>query len=158
MGSFQLSKSEVYGIGIKRLDHVQLCVPKGQEEKARNFYCGILGLVEIEKPASLVPNGGFWLQAGDVQIHIGTEPMGTEQSKRHPAFEVVNVGEARAHLLKHGVKLKEEIPFPGVERFSFFDPFGNRVELLEKTEVTRIPSEGRKGEVQAQFGPRLLRK
>jgi uncharacterized protein YhfF len=36
------------------------------------------------------------------------------------------------YLASRGVKIKEDIPIPNVERMSIFDPFGNRIELLEK--------------------------
>ena len=35
-------------------DHVQITIPIGQEQIAHAFYCGVLGLTEIEKPESLV--------------------------------------------------------------------------------------------------------
>jgi hypothetical protein len=31
------------------------------------------------------------------------------------------------------VRTKDEPRLPGVTRFSFFDPFGNRIELMERT-------------------------
>lgn len=34
---------------IRRIQHVQITIPPGTETEARNFYCGILGLLEIEK-------------------------------------------------------------------------------------------------------------
>ena len=115
---------------IKRLNHIQICIPVGMEERARGFYAGVLGLTEIEKPDALKPNGGLWFQMADVQLHIGVEDA-DNNSKRHPAFEVENLADARRHLESNGVKIKEEIEVPGVHRFSFLDPFGNRVELLE---------------------------
>jgi len=117
---------------IKRLDHVQLCIPHGKEDEARAFYTGILGLKEIEKPEALKPNGGLWYQAGDIQLHLGTEETVTP-SKRHPAFEITLLEETRAYLFLNGVRIKDDIPVPGQKRFSFYDPFGNRIELLEKT-------------------------
>lgn len=119
-------------IKFKRLDHIQICIPKGQEDKARNFYSGIIGLTEIPKPKQLIPNGGLWYQVADIQLHIGTEDE-LNKSKRHPAFEVANLEEARTHLIQHGVIVKEEIQISGQNRFSFFDPFKNRIELLQKT-------------------------
>ena len=44
----------------------------------------------------------------------------------------MNLDEARIHLEKNHVKIKEKIQIPGQKRFSFIDPFGNKVELLEK--------------------------
>ena len=40
-------------IQFKRLDHVQLCIPEGEETEARKFYCDLLQLDEIEKPEYL---------------------------------------------------------------------------------------------------------
>ena len=45
---------------IVGLDHVQLAMPPGQEEQARAFYGGCLGLVEVEKPEPLASRGGCW--------------------------------------------------------------------------------------------------
>jgi catechol 2,3-dioxygenase-like lactoylglutathione lyase family enzyme len=119
-------------INVKRLDHVQLCVPSGGEARARDFYGGLLGLKEIEKPAPLKANGGMWFEIADVQLHIGVEDA-TTKSKRHPAFEVENVAEVRKFLEANGVRTRDEPDITGVRRFSFFDPFDNRIEFLEKT-------------------------
>jgi catechol 2,3-dioxygenase-like lactoylglutathione lyase family enzyme len=121
-------------ITIKRLDHIQICIPTGKVDEARQFYTGIIGLTEIPKPAALVPNGGLWYQLTDIQLHIGTENE-INKSKRHPAFEVTDIRSARAYLESNGVKIKEDIQIPGQVRFSFFDPFGNRIKLLQKTKV-----------------------
>ncbi|MDT5293611.1 MAG: hypothetical protein QOJ76_491, partial [Acidobacteriota bacterium] len=66
-------------------------------------------------------------------LHLGVED-GVASSKRHPAFEVEQVAAVRAYLEQNGVRTKDEPDLPGIKRFSFFDPFGNRIELLEKTE------------------------
>ncbi|WP_257349043.1 VOC family protein [Pseudalkalibacillus decolorationis] len=119
-------------IKIKRLHHIQICIPTGQEVVAREFYTNIIGLKEIEKPFALKQNGGLWYQAGDIELHIGTEPY-TENSKRHPAFEVEHLEEMKHYLQKHSVTIKEETQIPGMKRFSFFDPFNNRFELLQRS-------------------------
>ncbi|PYS79307.1 MAG: glyoxalase [Acidobacteria bacterium] len=119
-------------LNIKRLDHVQVCVPRGAEARAREFYGGLLGLEEIEKPEVLRANGGMWYEVADIQLHVGVEET-VAPSKRHPAFEVEGLAGVRAYLEQNGVRTKDEPSLPGVERFSFFDPFGNRIELMEKT-------------------------
>ena len=45
-------------IQFKRLDHVQICIPEGEEIEARRFYCDVLQLEEIEKPEYLKKMGG----------------------------------------------------------------------------------------------------
>ena len=119
-------------IQLIRLNHIQICIPTGKETEARNFYANLIGLTEIPKPQDLIKNGGLWFQAADIQLHIGTENQ-INKSKRHPAFEVADINSARLHLKKHGVKIKEEIQVPGQIRFSFIDPFDNRIELLQLT-------------------------
>jgi len=118
-------------IKFKRLNHIQICIPKGAEGEARKFYCGLLGLKEIEKPEDLKKNGGFWLKIADVELHIGTEDA-KNTSKRHPAFEIENLQETKSYLQATGVRIKEDNPLPRFYRFSFYDPFNNRIELLEK--------------------------
>ncbi len=118
-------------IKFRRLNHIQLCIPKGKESEAKAFYCDILGLKEIDKPQDLKKNGGFWLIIADIELHIGTEDL-VNQSKRHPAFEVSGLEEIKKRLIEHGVRVKEADPLPTFNRFSFYDPFNNRIELLEE--------------------------
>jgi catechol 2,3-dioxygenase-like lactoylglutathione lyase family enzyme len=117
---------------VKRLDHVQICIPFNQEDVARSFYSEVLGFEEIEKPDSLKPNGGLWYKVGDIELHIGTEDMTGNKSKRHPAFEVTSLQEVRDYLEENEIKTYDEKKIPNVERFSFYDPFGNRIEFLER--------------------------
>jgi catechol 2,3-dioxygenase-like lactoylglutathione lyase family enzyme len=119
-------------INFKRLDHVQICIPFGAEEQAREFYRNVLGLLEIPKPELLKKNGGMWFAIADIQLHVGIENI-TGPSKRHPAFEVEDVLAVRTYLESHGVRTRDEPALVGVERFSFYDPFENRIELMEKT-------------------------
>jgi|SRR5215204_1773562 len=119
---------------FKRFDHVQVCIPRGAEGEAREFYGGLLGLEELEKPDVLKANGGVWYGVADIQLHVGVEDA-VAPSKRHPAFEVEDAAGVRAYLEGSGVRTKDEPDIPGVvHRFSLFDPFGNRIELLEKTQ------------------------
>lgn len=55
-----------------KIDHIQLAAPKNSEHLARQFYSGILGLKEIEKPELLRKRGGVWFSIGTYQIHIKT--------------------------------------------------------------------------------------
>jgi catechol 2,3-dioxygenase-like lactoylglutathione lyase family enzyme len=121
-------------ITFKRLDHVQVCIPRGAEPQAREFYGRLLGLEEIEKPEAIRKNGGMWYSVAGAQLHVGVEDS-VAPSKRHPAFEVENVEGVRAFLERNGVRTKDETAIPGMSRFSFLDPFGNRIELLEKSEA-----------------------
>lgn len=117
-------------INFVKADHVQLTIPPGSESQARKFYGGVLGLEEIEKPESLKPTGGVWFKIADVELHLGVEEKPGD-TKAHPAFTVKSINSVKVHLIQNGINIKEETAIPGRKRFSFRDPFGNRIELLE---------------------------
>ena len=115
---------------INRIDHVQITIPRGSEDQARTFYCGVLGLQEIAKPVELQARGGLWIQLADTQLHIGTED-GIERgaTKAHIAYVVDDIAAWRSALERAGIPITSSIELPGIERFEFRDPFGNRIEF-----------------------------
>lgn len=116
---------------LGRVLHVQIMIPAGCEDEARAFYCGLLGLAEIEKPEILRKRGGLWLEHGDFQIHVGVEATFDRSKLRreHVAFAVGDLEAARAELTAAGVAIADGDQ-PGFRRFEFRDPFGNRIELI----------------------------
>ena len=118
---------------ISAVNHVQISIPTDAEDEARGFYCGVLGLKEIPKPEALAGRGGFWLDLGTAQIHFGTEDnIDRSRTKAHVAYEVEDLEAWRARLEEAGCEVLDGIPIPGCDRFEFRDPFGNRVEFLER--------------------------
>ncbi len=118
---------------INSLHHVQISIPVGAEDIAREFYCGTLGMDEIPKPLSLAGRGGFWAELDGFQIHFGTED-GVERiaSKAHVAYLVADLENCRQRLNARGIDVIDGVEIPGFSRFEFRDPFGNRVEFLER--------------------------
>ena len=117
---------------IRRIHHVQITIPAGEEAAARAFYCDVLGLAEMDKPEALRHRGGFWLQVGDLQVHVGTETgVDRFQTKAHIAYQVDDLDGWRTRLAAAGVRIDESIVIPGYARFECRDPFGNRIELIQ---------------------------
>ncbi len=117
---------------ILNLHHAQITIPKGKEDKAREFYCDLLGLKEIPKPNELQGRGGFWLGLDGFQIHIGTEDdFDRTKTKAHLAYLVEDLDNWREKLESENIKVLEGISIPNLRRFEFRDPFGNRVEFLQ---------------------------
>lgn len=117
---------------IVAIHHAQITIPTGAEALAREFYCGVLRLVEIAKPGELAGRGGFWLAIGDLQLHIGTEDnIERSNTKAHVAFTVEKLDHWREVLNTIDVAITDGIQIPGVRRFEFRDPFGNRIEFME---------------------------
>ena len=118
---------------IISIDHVQLAMPAGEEEKARSFYINLLGFVEIPKPAELAKRGGAWFESGNVQLHLGVEADFRAARKSHPAFIVDDLDALIAKVQSNGFETDtSQPPLDGYKRAHVFDPFGNRIELMEK--------------------------
>jgi catechol 2,3-dioxygenase-like lactoylglutathione lyase family enzyme len=71
---------------ILSLDHVQIAIPVGGETRARDFFTGILGLTEVEKPAEMAGRNSIWFVAGPVNLHIGIEPDFHPAKRAHPRW------------------------------------------------------------------------
>lgn len=118
---------------IKAVHHTQISIPIGAEDEAREFYCGVLGMTEVPKPESLAGRGGFWLELDGFQIHFGTEDgIDRTKSKAHVAYLVSDLEHWRKKLTENGCSIINGISIPNYRRFEFRDPFGNRVEFLER--------------------------
>ncbi|HYO89956.1 MAG TPA: VOC family protein, partial [Candidatus Limnocylindrales bacterium] len=77
-------------------------------------------------------HGGFWLELGDVQIHVGTEDdVDRQATKAHLAYQVDDVAAWKARLAAHGISPTDAVAIAGFDRFEFRDPFGNRLELIQ---------------------------
>lgn len=118
-------------MSVVGLDHVQIAIPAGGEDQARGFYAGLLGMTEVPKPANLSPSG-CWFVAGSVALHIGVDPDFRAAAKAHPAFLVDNLEGLRARLEAAGRPIRDDKPVKGYARFFTQDPFGNRIELMER--------------------------
>ena len=114
-----------------KLDHVQLAMPEGEEDRARDFYAGVLGLEEVSKPPELAMRGGAWFQSGDVVVHLGVARPFAPAKKAHPAFRCSDYEGLLTRLRSCGVEIvPDEIPFAGKPHCYISDPFGNRLELI----------------------------
>jgi catechol 2,3-dioxygenase-like lactoylglutathione lyase family enzyme len=114
-----------------RLSHINVTMPKGSEDVARDFYGGLLGLREIPKPGPLRVRGGVWFEAGGLEIHLSIEEQRLESdAQRHFGFECADLDEMRAKLMTAGIKIDDGRPSPW-RRFFVRDPFGNRIEIHE---------------------------
>ena len=118
---------------ILSIDHVQLAMPAGEEEKARAFFADLLGFTELQKPPELAIRGGAWFQSGNVQLHLGVEAAFRPARKAHPAFLVEDLNALISRVQNAGYETDtSQPPLDGYKCAHIFDPFGNRIELMEK--------------------------
>jgi catechol 2,3-dioxygenase-like lactoylglutathione lyase family enzyme len=130
MQAIQLSRKTMK---ILSIDHVQIAMPTGEEEKARGFYIGLLGFSEIPKPPELAKRGGAWFQSENVQLHLGVEADFKPARKAHPALLVDDLDSLITKVQTSGYETDtSQPPLDGYKRAHVFDPFGNRIELMEK--------------------------
>ena len=139
MCSFARVRSRREGIesqvmSIPTIHHVQIAMPQGGEDAARQFYGDLLGLQELPKPASLRDRGGVWFRSDTLELHIGVDHPFVPAIKAHVAFQPKSLDELRSGLAQAGFVIVEDEPLEGYVRFYTTDPFGNRVELLAPAE------------------------
>lgn len=117
---------------ITGLDHVQVAIPAGGEGTARDFYGGLLGMIEQPKPAALAARGGCWFSGGAAVLHLGVEHPFHPARKAHPAFLVTDLNHLRNRLTAAGAECVDASgELPGIVRFHTTDPFGNRLEFQQ---------------------------
>lgn len=118
-------------MAIIGLDHIQIAIPAGGEDKARAFYGDLLRMHEVPKPDNL-SSQGCWFERGSVSLHIGVDPDFAPARKAHPALLVDNLDQLRERLNAAGYETRDDKPVDGYARFFTFDPFGNRIELMQR--------------------------
>jgi len=120
---------------IAGLDHVQLAMPPGKEDAIRAYCTGVLGLTEVDKPASLAGRGGAWFGLADGrQVHYGVEATFQPNRKAHPAFVVNDLDGLAARLAAARYPVNWDEALAPRRRFYSSDPFGNRLEFMEEME------------------------
>lgn len=116
------------------IHHVQLACPPGSEDASRAFYCGVLGLQEMEKPPALASRGGCWFRGDGIELHLGVEEDFRPARKAHPGLLVTDIDAWAARLQAASYPVSFDGEFPGMRRFYSADTHGNRLEFLEPVE------------------------
>ncbi len=85
------------------IDHVQLAMPAGGEDRAIAFYEALLGIPHMAKPAHLASRGGCWFESDAVKIHLGVDADFRPARKAHPALLVDGLDALVSQLMTAGV-------------------------------------------------------
>jgi catechol 2,3-dioxygenase-like lactoylglutathione lyase family enzyme len=127
-----------------RLDHGALLV--ADEQRAREFYVGGLGLTEVPRPANF-DFPGLWVAVGDQQLHIIGESEAGRAGAVHPGYRpdelalgyathvalaVADLDGYLAQLRERGIEL---VGGPrdrgdGVQQAYVTDPDGHVIEVM----------------------------
>ncbi|MBU0825630.1 MAG: VOC family protein [Alphaproteobacteria bacterium] len=119
-------------MGNLAIDHVQIAIPVGGEDAARGFYGVLLGLDELPKPPEMAARGGCWFQPGAQQLHVGVEADFRAAKKAHVALAADGLAALQHRIEAAGHATKDDSPVDGRYRFFAEDPFGNRIEFLDR--------------------------
>ncbi|MGA0601078.1 VOC family protein [Caulobacter sp. KR2-114] len=120
---------------LQFIDHAQVAIPRGAENRAREFYEGLLGLPEQPKPPELAKRGGCWFESEAVKLHCGVEEPFHPARKAHIAFQVDDVQGLADRARAGGYEVIDDDLLEGFERIYIYDPFGNRLEFLQPVEA-----------------------
>ena len=121
-------------IGIIKVDHVNVIVPKSLEDAAKHFYGVLLGLKEIPKPLESQGRGGAWYDLGHLQLHLSVRAdAGLAQARGHVCYSVADVAIAEQQLRSNRVEIiPDDQPVAGQPRFFMQDPGGNLIEVAQR--------------------------
>jgi catechol 2,3-dioxygenase-like lactoylglutathione lyase family enzyme len=117
---------------IEGIDHIQLAMPAGQEDAARRFYSGLLNIPEVPKPPGLAKRGGVWFESGPLKVHLGVDLDFRAARKAHPGLLVRDLKALVRKFREAGIEVVEAEPLPGYDHVYTADPFGNRLEFMER--------------------------
>jgi predicted enzyme related to lactoylglutathione lyase len=118
-------------MAVLKIDHVQISIPWGKVAEAITFYEGVLQFARVPKPAELNQRGA-WLTQGPVNLHLGEAKEFEPSPRAHPALLVDNIDALLENAQRGGYQLRHDDGPTGYKRASVFDPFGNRIELMQK--------------------------
>lgn len=127
-----------------RLDHGALLV--ADEQRARDFYVGALGLTEVPRPSNF-DFPGLWVAVGDQQLHIIGEAEAGRARELHPgyradelargygthlALEVADFGAYLERLRDHAIEIEggPRDRGDGVQQAYVTDPDGHVIEIM----------------------------
>jgi catechol 2,3-dioxygenase-like lactoylglutathione lyase family enzyme len=108
-------------------------MPPGEEHEGRQFYVGLLGMTEVQKPPALAARGGLWIRVDALEIHLGVEKDFHPARKAHPGILVRDIDGLAQRLTARGIAIDWDTQFPGYRRFYLSDCWGNRLEFLSPT-------------------------
>jgi catechol 2,3-dioxygenase-like lactoylglutathione lyase family enzyme len=150
---------EDLGGAITGLDHVQLAMPRGREAEAEAFYAGVLGIPRVPKPRALAARGGCWFERDGLRVHLGVETDFRPARKAHPALAVRGLQDVVGRLREAGCAIRRGEGLDGLDQAYVEDPFGNRIELVERldTAVLPDPRPASQREGRARQAPRATR-
>lgn len=121
-------------MNIHRLQHTSITMPPGGKEEARRFYAGILGLTEIPAPPIMSEDRLIWFAVSDDgdELHLVVDDtFEPSRNRQHLCMVVHDLATIRKTLDDAGVQTEDELPIAFRPRFSFRDPFNNKIELTE---------------------------
>ncbi len=101
---------------VYAIEHVQLAMPAGEEDKARSFYGAVLGIEEVPKPPHLAKRGGLWFEEGSLKIHLGVEADFRPAKKAHPALLVEGLDDLIEECRRACYAVASDEPLEGYRR------------------------------------------
>lgn len=128
---------------IKQLHHVSIVIK--DVEISKQFYCGILGMEDVPRPAHY-DFAGAWFRTGTYEVHLiqeddsvqptGDPPVNPNAKHdltfaRHFCFRVEDMDEAIKTLQEHNIPIAAG-PRPrgdGATQLYIYDPDGHLIEL-----------------------------
>lgn len=128
------------------IDHLQLAMPAGHEaeQASEEFYGRALGLrrVTSSRSGSADPTqdqGGCWFEGACVRLHLGVKEPFTPAHRAKATLLVDDIDAMASQVAATGGVLRISAAAeqqPAIYHVYTYDPFGNRIELIEASNPT----------------------
>ena len=110
-----------------RIQHIAIPIPRGSQQKVREFYGRVLGFTEKRVPKSIGHLGLVWFYAGDDELELHFQPediQANPDERRHVCIEVGDLDAWRKKIEAAGLATMDRTAIPNRPRFFLRDPFG----------------------------------
>ena len=78
---------------------------------------------------------GAWFETENIRVHLGVDKDFKPARKAHPALLTDDLESLLVQCKEAGVEIVEDQPLVGFNRVYIYDPFGNRIELMQQIDV-----------------------
>ena len=121
---------------ILSIDHVQIAMPAGEEEKARAFYINLLGFVEIPNRPNLQARRRM-VPVTDCALHLGVE-VDFSLPQGHPAFIVSDLDSLIAKVQEAGYETIHPAAFDGLSARMFLIRLGSGLNVWRSLTTPQV--------------------
>ena len=116
---------------VERREHVQLAMPSGREQDAVAFYERLAGSLRSPSQRTWQRQAGAGSSTAISRCTSASRRSSSRLARPSLPSSVQDVRRRAAAISAAGFEVMDDEPLAGYDRVYVYDPFGNRLELME---------------------------